>query len=707
MPDTIGTAYIQIKPTTEGIQSELNKEMASAGESGGKSFGSSFSKILGTSGAVIGGIATAIGGMSTALVNATSNVAEYGDNIDKMSQKMGISAEAYQEWEAVMQHSGTSMETLKASMKTMANAALSGNEAFQKLGISEKEVANMSQEDLFSTVISQLQNMEEGTERTYLAGQLLGRGATELGALLNTSAEDTQAMKDRVHELGGVLSDDAVKSAAAFQDQLQDMQTSLQGIGNNLISEFLPGITEVMGGLTDIFQGGFFDQLKGKGEISKGIDNILTGITEKLPDVMKIGTTIILAIADSIVQNLPSIISTGMDVIINLADGMIEMLPTLIESLATIVQTILTKLTELAPTLIPKVVEAVIMVVNTLIDNLPLLLEGVLELIKGVADGIITALPILIEALPEIILGIIEFILESIPQVIQAAIDITMALVGAFPEILAKIVEALPEIIVGIITALMENLPLIVQAGIDLFISLIDAMPKIITEIVKAVPKIIKGIVDGFKKAWPQIKESGKQLLTKIMEGLTTIGSKISTAVNKIWTALKNKFAELATKAVTWGKDLLDSFINGIKSKISSLTEAVKGVADTVKDFLGFSEPEEGPLSNFHTFAPDMIDLFTKGIYEGIGEVDKAMQTMGGEIAAEMQMTTQLAKTDISTKPNNNELGILELLSEYLPYLAQQKDVNVSLEGNANGLFNLVKKANNEYKKQTGISAFV
>ena len=29
---------------------------------------------------------------------------------------------------------------------------------------------------------------------------------------------------------------------------------------------------------------------------------------------------------------------------------------------------------------------------------------------------------------------------------------------------------------------------------------------------------------------------------------------------------------------------------------------------------LGFSEPKEGPLSNFHTYAPDMMELFAKGI---------------------------------------------------------------------------------------------
>ena len=103
--------------------------------------------------AAFAAVGTAAVGAGVKLVKETANVASYGDNIDKMSQKMGISAKAYQEWDAVMQHSGTSIDALKPSMKTMANQAQQGAEEFQKLGISQEEVKNLSQEDLFGRVI--------------------------------------------------------------------------------------------------------------------------------------------------------------------------------------------------------------------------------------------------------------------------------------------------------------------------------------------------------------------------------------------------------------------------------------------------------------------------------------------------------------------------------------------------------------------------
>ena len=106
--------------------------------------------------AAVTAVTAAAGAMSAAFIKGTSDVAQYGDSIDKMSQKMGLSAEAYQEWDFIMQHSGTSMESLKAGMKTLANAVESGNDAFSRLGITQEQIASMNNEELFSATISRI-----------------------------------------------------------------------------------------------------------------------------------------------------------------------------------------------------------------------------------------------------------------------------------------------------------------------------------------------------------------------------------------------------------------------------------------------------------------------------------------------------------------------------------------------------------------------
>lgn len=97
-------------------------------------------------------------------------------------------------------------------------------------------------------------------------------------------------------------------------------------------------------------------------------------------------------------------------------------------------------------------------------------------------------------------------------------------------------------------------------------------------------------------------------------------------------------FKGLPGQSMTWGKDLIDSFVNGIKSKISAVTNAVKSVANKVKDFLGFSEPKEGPLSNFHTYGPDMMSLYGQGIRANAWRVTDAVRDVSDQIAGAAAM---------------------------------------------------------------------
>lgn len=508
--------------------SEYEEGLSGAQEKAG-SFGGKIGQALGTAGkvgaAAVAAVTTATVAMGTAAVKSAGETAAYGDNIDKMSQKMGMSAEAYQEWDAVMQHSGTSMETMKASMKTLANAAENGNKAFETLGITEEELATLNQQELFERTIAGLQNMEDGTQRTYVAGQLLGRGATELGALLNTSAEDTQAMRDRLHELGGVMSDEAVKAAAAYQDSLQDMQTAFQGLSRGLTSEFLPGIKTTMDGLAELFTG---NNEAGLGLISQGIDSLLGNLKEQLPKFMEIGLGIVESLATALIDNLPKLAETAIPII-----------------------------TELA---------------KHLIQNLPKIIEAGTEILFALIDGIIDALPELIPAVVEVTLTIVEKLTEP---------DTLMKLIDAAFKILAALAEGL-----------------------------IKAIP----DLIKAAPVIIKNLVEAIIKLVPELVKGGVELVKGIGEGiLSAIGEAVG-AISKVIEKIKDAIFGVVDRAREWGADMIENFTSGIKSKVSGVVSAVSGIASKVKSFLGFSEPEEGPLSNFSTYAPDMMKLFAKGI---------------------------------------------------------------------------------------------
>lgn len=387
-------------------------------ETEAQGFGGKLKTALGTAGkvgaAAVGAIATGTAAATTAMIAGAKQTAAYGDNIDKMSQKMGISAEAYQEWDAIMQHSGTSIEALKPSMKTLAQQAEKGSDAFQKLGISEEEVANLSQEDLFSRVISGLQGMEEGTERTALTAELLGRGATELGALLNTSAEDTEAMRQRVHELGGVMSDEAVKAAAAFQDSLQDMTTSFDGLKRGIMGDLMPSLTTVMDGITELFSG---NGEEGIAIVSEGVQSMIDQISEKIPDVIDVGSQIVTSLLTAITENLPKLLVAGADGVVTITQGLIENLPTLIAAGLDVIVALADGISESLPELIPTVVDVVLQIVFTLLNNVDKLIEAAGKLIIALGKGLIQAIPQLVRNIPQIIKAIVNALLDGVGQI--------------------------------------------------------------------------------------------------------------------------------------------------------------------------------------------------------------------------------------------------------------------------------------------------
>ena len=508
--------------------SEYEEGLSGAQENAG-SFGGKIGQALGTAGkigaAAVAAVTTATVAMGTAAVKSAGEAAAYGDNIDKMSQKLGMSASAYQEWDAVLQHSGTSIESMQASMKTLATAAETGNAAFKKLGMTQEEIANMSQQELFEATITALQNVSSETERTYLAGKLLGRGATELGPLLNTSAEETQKMRDRVHELGGVMSDEAVKAAAAYQDSLQDMQTAFSGLQRSLTAEFLPGIKGVMDGLAEVFTG---NNEQGLGMISVGIDKLIDNLTNQLPRFMDIGLGIVDALAEAILQNIPKLAKSAVHIITGLTTNIVQKLPDIMNAGVEILFALIDGITESLPELIPAVAEVIVTIVEKLTEPnmLMKLIEAAVKIIEAIAQGLINAIPELIKAAPTIILNLIEAILRFIPQVVASGVE------------------------------LMINLALgIAEGGM----------------------KVIQGVVE---------------LLGEI----------------------KERFLERVENAKEWGADLISNFIGGITSKLGSLWSTIKSIGAGIKNLLGFSEPKEGPLSDFHTYAPDMMKLFAQGI---------------------------------------------------------------------------------------------
>ncbi len=109
-----------------------------------------------------------------------------------------------------------------------------------------------------------------------------------------------------------------------------------------------------------------------------------------------------------------------------------------------------------------------------------------------------------------------------------------------------------------------------------------------------------------------------------------SFAARLDSALEFAQSAATATMGALAGASGGWGRDMMDGYIGGILSMTGRLRQAVSGAAATVKAYLGFSEPEEGPLSDFHTYAPDMVKLFAQGITDSRGLISDAI---GGAFA--------------------------------------------------------------------------
>ena len=124
-------------------------------------------------------------------------------------------------------------------------------------------------------------------------------------------------------------------------------------------------------------------------------------------------------------------------------------------------------------------------------------------------------------------------------------------------------------------------------------------------------------------------------------------------------------------------QDIISNLINGIGSMISSLVNKVKDIAGTIKSYLGFSEPEKGPLSDFHTYMPDMIDLMREGIEGNISKLKEPMTDLASALIPGQKGTIE--QSAIYTKANGNSgtdiSSLTEAVLKYLPKMANQQIV--------------------------------
>lgn len=639
--------------------------------------GSSGSKIgsflTGTAKAVGAGLAAATAATGALVKSSVDAYGEYEQLAGGIETLFGESANV------VMENARKAYKTAGKDANDYMNTVVGMAGALNKAtGDVEKsaELADMAIVDMsdnvnkMGTSMEMVQNAYTGFSRgnfTMLDNLALGFSGTK---------EGMQELLDSAQAISGVQYDissyaDIVEAIHVVQTEMgitgttsKEAATTIQGSINMTVEAWQNLVTGLTNPDADISQ--LIDDLVESAKAAAS--NLIPAISQSLKGIGKL------------VQGLAPIISKELPGLVK------ELLPMLLDAGITLFNGLIDAL----PDLMQVIFDQLPMIMNALIDGvialLPMIVKLGLQFIMALAQGLLDALPQLIPTITQVIIEIVNMLTQpdTLTQLVMAAIQIMGAIAMGLIQALPVLIEALPQIIENVITTLLTLGPQIRLASVELFLNLVEGLIQVIPRILAQIPVIIMGIGNAFARARSQLIRNGIKIVSDIYDG----------------------FKSKINDAKRWGKDLIQNFIDGLLAKWNDLKNTVTGIAQSIKDVLGFSEPKTGPLSNFHTYAPDMMDLFIQGVNDNRSKLlDTITDTFDFQdliSTPTLNLGTENGNIGYNINENtNNEINkLLEQIAN------KQTNVTVVLEGDAQRLFRVIQTESRRNNELTGRPSF-
>lgn len=201
--------------------------------------------------AALGTVALGVTAAAGAFINS---VAKEAAELDALSQKTGISTDALQEWQYAARKSGVDAKAVTNDLvnlqKTMASPIPGQfNSNLMMLGVSVRDASGK-----FKTTDKVLEDLA-GRFKTMSQARAT-QWASKLGisdstlTLLRQGKDGIEALRKEAQALGGIIPNDAIKTATRFKQSLAELQFAVRGITHQVALATLPVLTRVV----DIFK---------------------------------------------------------------------------------------------------------------------------------------------------------------------------------------------------------------------------------------------------------------------------------------------------------------------------------------------------------------------------------------------------------------------------------------------------------------------
>jgi len=557
MASTIGTAYIQIEPSTKGIGKKLSGEMSSvgssAGEKAGKGFNMSLGKIIGAaavigvakkgaeltkdfvSGAVgaYGEYEQLIGGVETLFGDSANVISGYADAAYRTA---GLSANDYME--TVTSFSASLLQSLDGDTATAADKAnqaiIDMSDNANKMGSSMESIQNAYQ-GFAKQNYTMLDNLKLGYGGTKGEMQRLLADATAISGIefnLDSYADVVDAIHI-IQENMGIAGTTAKEASTTLQGSLASMKAQWANLTTAIaaddwdvgvyIDNFVNAAETAFGNFEPVI-------MRSLDGVSALIEQLLPPIIEKIPPILE--------------QVLPNIVSAGLKIIESLANGIIQAVPMLA----------------------PQLTQLITSLVNMLIALLPQLVTVGLDLIMTLAQGIMAALPELIPCLQELVTSLIDTLVQMLPQLIEMGMQMLLALSLGIAEALPELMPQVVDIVLVIIDTLVDNADLLIAAAVALIGGLVKGIANSLPKIIEAGKKMLKAALDGWKMMFSLVGQAANNMVENLKEKIIAKKNAMVEAGKNLIKSIKDGLVNAWNNVITW----FQSKINDLKEKFLS-----------------------------------------------------------------------------------------------------------------------------------------
>ena len=475
----------------------------------------------------------------------------------------------------------------------------------------------------------------------------------------------------------------------------------------NAISEFLSGIwtgivstaQTIWGGITEFFSGLWTGIVTTAQTLWNGITTFFTGLWEGIRSTAEAVWNGI----STFLSTLWTAISTAAQTIWN---GIATFLSTLWTAISSTAQAAWNGIKEF----LSGIWEAIKGVFTAALEAIKSVVSGAWEAIKSVVTTAMEALQTAITTAWEAIKTAISTALEAIKTAVTTAWEAIKTAVTTAMEAIKTAITTAWEAVKTAVLTVMEAVKTAITAAWEAIktavTTVVNAIKDTVTQVWNAIKDTVSGIMDRLKEtvvnAWNALKEAVTNVVNGIKEAVTGVfnglAEGVRTAMTKVLDAVKSGFnfvkdhiLGLGKQAVSWGRDLIMGIVNGIKGAIGAVKDAVGNVASTIKSFLHFSVPDEGPLTDYESWMPDFMAGLARGIEQSRGAIRAAIGNVADDLALTPTVSVAADRldaiktgggryTETATADNSSDLSarldaMYEVVTKYLPRLANRQIV--------------------------------